>query len=376
MTSSARADAAGGERAAYVHVPFCARLCPYCDFNVVAGRDELIDRYVDAVVAEIRATDQWGSLDSVYVGGGTPTRIPPQRLGDIIRALDHRFGLSPGAEVSLEANPEDWTPDLGNALRGVGFTRVSFGAQSFDSDTLRALGRLHDPGQGREAVIEAVAQGFSVNIDLIFGTPGETLDEWKRTVETAMLLRPHHLSVYALTVERGTALSRAINAGAPAPDEDLQADEYEAADHLAGAMLRYEVSNYAVEGHECVYNLITWAQGEYLGIGAGAHGHRDGARTRNVRRVDAYVDRVERGVKPRQGVEVLDPWKKEQERLLLGLRRTVGVATGRGGRLLLDSEAGARLVDAGVIEERSGRIIVLRPLLTDEVSRSVLALSG
>jgi oxygen-independent coproporphyrinogen-3 oxidase len=170
-------------------------------------------------------------------------------------------------------------------------------------------------------------------------------------------------------------LSRAVSAGAPAPDEDLQAAEYEVVAELVGDLERYEVSNYARLGRECVYNLITWAQGEYVGFGAGAHGHRDGVRTRNIRRIDAYLDRVERGASPIGGTERLDPWKREQERLVLGLRRTGGVIAGRGGDALLDSARGRRLVEAGVVARRGDRIMVLRPLMTDEVSRAVLALS-
>lgn len=374
MTSSS-VDAAADLTAAYVHIPFCARVCPYCDFNVVAGEDDLIDPYVDAVVAEIERTPRWETLDAVSFGGGTPSRVPARRLGRIIRTLDHRLGLGARAEISLEANPEDWSPRLASDLLEAGFTRVSFGVQSFEPRTLAALGRLHTPDQAVAAVAGAIRSGFQVNVDLIFGTPEETLDEWIAGVETALGLGIDHLSVYALTVERGTPLSRAIARGAPAPDEDFQAAEYEAVERRIRDLQRYEVSNYALPGRECRYNLITWAQGEYLGFGAGAHGHRSGVRTRNVRRIDAYLRRIEAGETPVQGTEQLDPWGREQERLILGLRRSAGVATGEGGRALLASAQGLRLLEAGVIAERDDRIVVLRPLLTDEVSRSVLALS-
>jgi putative oxygen-independent coproporphyrinogen III oxidase len=368
-------DAAADMAAAYVHIPFCGRVCPYCDFNVVAGKDHLMDRYTEAVLAEIGNTAEWRTLDAVSFGGGTPSRMPPSHLYRITEAIDDRFGLTGAAEISLEANPEDWNPRLATGLRDAGFTRVSFGVQSFEPEILSSLGRLHTPSQGVTAVLEAVEVGFSVNIDLIFGTPGETLEQWMHTVQAAIELGPDHLSAYALTVERGTPLSRAVSAGAPAPDEDLQAAEYEVVAELVGDLERYEVSNYARQGRECVYNLITWAQGEYVGFGAGAHGHRDGVRTRNIRRIDAYLDRVERGASPIGGTERLDPWKREQERLVLGLRRTGGVIAGRGGDALLDSARGRRLVEAGVVARRGDRIMVLRPLMTDEVSRAVLALS-
>jgi len=374
--TGASIDTAADMAAAYVHIPFCARVCPYCDFNVVAGKDHLIERYTQAIVAEVGRTAAWRALDAVSFGGGTPSRVPAASLFRIVEAIDNRFGLAGAAEISLEANPEDWSPGLATELREAGFTRVSFGVQSFDSGTLSSLGRIHTPSQAIAAVAEAIEAGFSVNIDLIFGMPGETLDGWIRTVETAVDLGPDHLSAYALTVERGTPLSRAISAGAPAPDEDLQAAEYEAVEPLVGDLERYEVSNYARPGKECVYNLITWAQGEYLGFGAGAHGHKDGVRSRNVRRIDAYLARVERDETPVQGTERLGPWEKEQERLVLGLRRARGVIAGRGGEALLGSAWGARLVEAGVIARSGDRIVVVRPLLTDEVSRAVLALSG
>ncbi|NOY57081.1 MAG: radical SAM family heme chaperone HemW [Actinobacteria bacterium] len=372
------ADAASSLAAAYVHVPFCARLCPYCDFNVVVGRDDLIERYVSAVVAEIEREPVWRQLDAVYVGGGTPSRVPPVLLASIVDALERRFGFVPGVEISLEANPEDWTLAVGDGLREAGFTRVSFGVQSFDHEVLNALGRMHSPERAETAVGAARLTGFSVNVDLIFGTPGERKTDWIAGVARTFSLAPDHVSAYALTIERGTALGRAVAAGAPAPDEDLQADDYEALEKAARAagLVRYEVSNYARPGHTCVYNLVTWAQGDYLAFGAGAHGHRNGERFRNVRRIDAYLDRVEAGIRPVQGTERLDPWGREQERLLLGLRRTAGVEAGDGGIHLLESAWGTRLEHAGVIDLEGSRLRVRRPLLTDEVSRAVLALSG
>jgi len=374
MTSN-RVDAAAGLAAAYVHIPFCARVCPYCDFNVIAGRDDLIDRYVDAVAMEIERTSPWRTLNAVAFGGGTPSRVHYRHLRRIIEVLANRFGLSDGVEISLEANPEDWSEERAAEWVNAGFTRVSFGVQSFQPRILTSLGRLHTPAQAVDAVVGSMSAGLSVNVDLIFGTPGETLDEWAGGVQTAVRLGIDHLSTYALTVERGTPLSRAVTAGAPAPDEDLQAAEYEAAERRAGDLERYEVSNYALPGRECVYNLITWAQGEYVGIGAGAHGHREGTRTRNVRRIDAYLERVEAGEAPLQGSERLDPWRRELERLILGLRRAAGVVAGEGGGALLDSPQGRRLLEAGVIAADGDRIVVLRPLLTDTVSRAVLALS-
>ncbi|HKY48254.1 MAG TPA: radical SAM family heme chaperone HemW, partial [Acidimicrobiia bacterium] len=268
------AEQARGWAAAYIHLPFCARVCPYCDFAVVAGRDDLIERYVQAVETEIRRERDWRPLASIYVGGGTPSRVDPALVARLVRALDDRFGIEVGAEISLEANPEDWTPEVAARWAQAGFERVSFGSQSFDQHVLDRLGRRHRPDQIAEAVTAARAAGFrSVNLDLIFGTPGETPVSWNETLDRAVALDPDHVSCYALTVEPGTELGRAVAGGAPAPDPDLQADFYEAAcDRLVAAgLVRYEVSNWARPGHAVRYNLAVWAQAEYLAFGMGAH---------------------------------------------------------------------------------------------------------
>lgn len=372
------ADAAASRRGAYVHIPFCRRVCPYCDFAVVAGREDLIGRYAAALVAEVYAAVPFsGPLDAVFIGGGTPSRLACAHLDRVLRALRDRFGLAAGAEVTLEANPEDWSAPLAEGLVAVGFNRVSLGAQSFDPGVLAALGRQHHPAQVEYAVGAARAAGFvSVNLDLIFGSPGESAASWRSTVERALAAGADHLSVYALTVEHGTALSRAVAAGAPAPDPDHQAALWEEADRLAVAagFVRYETSNFARPGHACLYNLITWAQGEYEGFGAAAHRHRDGARSWNLRRVERYLERVEAGLSPASGEEKLGAWERERERLVLGLRRVAGAAAGEAGGRLLESAVGRRLLGAGVLAAAAGRLRVDRPLLGDEVSRAVLAL--
>jgi oxygen-independent coproporphyrinogen-3 oxidase len=292
--------------------------------------------------------------------------------------LANRFSLAADSEVSLEANPEDWSPELAASLRAAGFNRVSFGAQSFDPRVLSALGRNHKPLDIVDAVAIARRAGFdSVNLDLIFGTPSETLSDWQRTLEEALDLVPDHLSLYALTVERGTALSRAVMAGAAAPDADLQADQYELACRMAGeaGLHRYEVSNWARPGHECRYNLSVWGQGEYLAFGNGAHGHRDGVRRHNPARVQAYMEKIESGHRSDAGNQTISGWAAEQERLLLGLRRSAGVICGRSGAAVLASEWGRRLAAAGILARQEDRLVITRPLLTDEVSRAVLALS-
>jgi len=376
------ADETARIASAYVHVPFCARRCPYCDFAVVVdgepGYDAGPAAYVAAVIAEIDMEAPWRPLAAVAVGGGTPTQVDPAHLGRIVDALARRFGFTPGAEVALEANPEDWDVATAEQLLDAGFDRVSFGVQSFDETTLTRLGRRHTPEQAVAGVETARAAGFrSVGVDLIYGTPGESLERWGRSVDQALELNVDHLSAYALTVERGTALSRAIAAGAPAPDPDVQAEAYELlVEQVARSdLVRYEVSNWARPGHHSRYNLATWGGGEYVAFGAGAHDHRAGRRGRNVRRVDAYLAQVTAGCRPRAGVEHLDAAAMELDRVLLGLRRAAGVDPGvLGGRFLTTPQAG-RLLDAGVIAVRDGRLVVERPLLTDAAARAVYSVS-
>ena len=373
------ADALASSPAAYVHIPFCARVCPYCDFAVVAGRDDLADRYVDAVVAEIGRADPWRPLAAIYFGGGTPSRVDPSLLGRILEALDARHGLESGAEISLEANPEDIDIERAEDLAGVGFNRISFGMQSLDRRVLVSLGRWHTPSAGVIAVESARAAGFgNVSADLIFGTPGETDESWARSVGEALATGVDHVSCYALTVEPGTALYKEIAAGAPSPDGDIQARRWEHADEaLAGAGLaRYEVSNWSRPGFWCRYNLTVWAQGEYEAYGLGAHGFRHGRRARNMRHLGTYLETVEAGRRPVAGSEEISGWDAEIDRLFVGLRRSVGVAHGPGTRRVLGDPDGVRLLDGGVIADEGDRLVVTRPLLTDRVHRVVLGLQG
>jgi oxygen-independent coproporphyrinogen-3 oxidase len=374
---AADVEGAGSLASAYVHIPFCARVCPYCDFTVVAGRDDVVDRYVAALARDIETTPAWRPLDAVFVGGGTPSRLGAKHLASVLEALDRIHAIAGGAEVTLEANPEDIDSVSARDLAGVGFTRISLGVQSFDDTVLSALGRMHDAETARRAVAACLDAGFeSVSIDLIFGAPAESRESWDVTVRQAIALGPHHVSTYSLTVEPGTVLWKEVRGGSPSPDPDVQADRWEsAAAMLADAGLeRYEISNHAVPGLHCRYNAAVWAQAEYLAFGVGAHGFRNGVRTANVRRLDTYLDRVESGMGAVQSSERIEGWAREQERLLLGLRRTAGVTLGAAGSALVESVAGARLQEHGVIAVVDERLVVTRPLLTDEVLRAVLEL--
>jgi len=375
----AEADAFVDRAAAYVHIPFCSAICPYCDFAVVAGREDEIDRYMNALTREVTLSAPWRALDAVYFGGGTPSHVPPAGLASVRDALSDHHGLADDREMSLEANPEDFSAAGALELRDAGFNRISFGAQSFDESVLTSLGRRHGPAQITAAVDSAREAGFdNVSIDLIYGTPGETVQSWRSSLQRAVDLGTDHVSAYALTVERGTPLGRAVSAGAMAPDPDSQADRYEIADEVlsAAGLERYEVSNWARPGKECWYNLTVWAQGEYEAYGNGAHGFRDGRRFRNHRRLDGYVTAVEAGSLPRAGEDEVTGWDAELDRLFVGLRRTVGVSHGPGTSQLLKSDSGKQLMAAGVIVADDSRLEVRRSLLTDAVHRSVLSQSA
>jgi oxygen-independent coproporphyrinogen-3 oxidase len=363
--------------AAYVHIPFCSAVCPYCDFAVVAGADDRIGRYVEAVLAEISMSPRWRRLDSVYFGGGTPSHVEPAHLERILDRLAAHHGLANDAEISLEANPEDFAASRALDLIAAGFNRVSFGAQSFDEAVLVALGRRHRSDDIESSARNARAAGFeSISIDLIFGTPVESDESWEASLARGVSIQPDHVSCYSLTVEPGTPLYREVKAGAPGPDPDAQADRYEMAERVLGGagLVRYEVSNWSRPGRECRYNLTVWAQGEYEAYGNGAHRFIGGVRSNNVRRLDAYLDRIEEGQRPVSGAEAVRGWDEEIDRLFVGLRRVAGVGAGPGVEALLHTSGGERLQEAGVIDVVDGRLLVKRPLLTDEVHREVLVL--
>lgn len=370
-------DVFAARAGAYVHIPFCSAICPYCDFAVVAGRDDMTARYRDAVTTEIGRDKSWRVLSAVYFGGGTPSRMPASGLAAILGALRQKYGIAGDAEVSLEANPEDFTAQSAAELLEAGFNRVSFGAQSFDNEVLLALGRRHDRDQVASAVAIARVAGFeNISVDLIYGTPGETNGSWRATVESGVAVNPDHVSCYALTVEPGTPLGRAVRDGAPEPDPDVQVDRFEVADTLlsAAGLERYEVSNWSLPERECAYNAIVWAQGEYVAYGNGAHRFRDAVRSRNIRRFDSYLAAIEAGAPPVAGEDPIAGWDAELDRMFVGLRRSAGVATGRGGAALLRSASGMALTEAGILGEDGGRVRVLEPMLTDEVLRAVLDL--
>jgi putative oxygen-independent coproporphyrinogen III oxidase len=312
----------------YVHIPFCRARCDYCAFATYADRDHLMESYAAACVHELGragADEGMPEATSVFFGGGTPSRLPADLLAGILDAVP----LRPGAEVTVECNPEDADPARLAAYRSAGVTRISLGVQSTVPHVLAGLGRRHGSDQAVEAADAVAAAGFdSWNMDLIIGGSGETDTDWVRSLEDVLGLAspPPHLSAYSLTVEPGTPLAATPDRH---PDEDVQADRYERADGiLAVHGYRWEeISNWALPGHECRHNGLYWDQGDYRGIGSAAHSHRSGRRWWNVRTPDRYVAAIEAGRPARAAEEVLTGEQRRFEALALGLRTPAGVPT-------------------------------------------------
>jgi len=342
----------------YVHIPFCVRRCPYCDFNTSAGLDDRQAAYVTAVCREMR---DWSArigdrvVETVYLGGGTPTVLPVPLLERLLTAVRRGFRLVPDVEITCEANPGTVDRDRFAALRHLGVNRLSLGVQSFDDGELRFLGRIHDVADVTVALAAARRGGFeNVSLDLMFGLPGQAASTWRHSLEQALACGPEHLSLYSLTVEPGTPFFDQVARGAmPPPDDDAAADLYELAmERLSAAgYLHYEVSNWArraagddVDGpaaptRACRHNLRYWRNGDYLGVGAGAHGHLGATgpsgtprerRWANVRSIDEYVRRAGSGEGVEDFAEEPDPAQAMGETMMLGLRLLrEGVTHGR-----------------------------------------------
>ncbi|MBM7789261.1 radical SAM family heme chaperone HemW [Tenggerimyces flavus] len=383
----------GGGRAfgLYVHVPFCVTRCGYCDFNTYTASElgsapgASWSTYADGVLAELRLArrvlgDRELPIQTVFVGGGTPTLLPPEDLGRILEAADAEFGLAPGAEVTTEANPESVDPAYLDRLREQGFTRVSFGMQSARQHVLAVLDRQHTPGRPEECVAEARAAGFEhVNLDLIYGTPGESDEDWQASLDAVAAAGPDHVSAYALIVEDGTRLAARIKRGElPMPDDDVLADRYVQADStLAAAGYGwYEVSNWATDSAaRCRHNELYWTGADWWGIGPGAHSHVGGVRWWNVKHPAAYAERLAAGASPAHARELLDDETRRVERVLLELRLSTGLALE-----ILDQQgktAAAQAAVDGLLEAdalAAGRaVLTLRGrLLADAVVRRLL----
>jgi len=377
--------------ALYIHVPFCAARCPYCDFNTCAGLEALFEPYAAALVAEIRragAALNRPSARTIFIGGGTPTALPPALLARVLAACRGAFEVATDAEITGEANPGTVDQARFAALREMEVNRLSMGVQSFDDGELRWLGRIHTAEEAVTAFAAARAAGFdNINLDFIFGLPNQDPATWDRTLAQAIDLGPEHLSLYSLTVEDGTPLADQVRRGfIPKPDDDLAADLYLAAcETLAAAgYVQYEISNWArgisesanqrisesqirnsqsAIRNQCRHNLVYWRRELYLGFGAGAHSFAGKRRWWNVRSVPAYIQRIGGGKSPEAGRETIERRLAMGETLMLGLRLvTEGVPDARFEARFgvgLDAAFGPqirRLVAQGLLERLPDRV--------------------
>ncbi|MFD8544056.1 radical SAM family heme chaperone HemW [Streptomyces sp. NPDC059649] len=393
LPGHALAAAAGRPLGFYLHVPYCATRCGYCDFNTYTANElrgsggalASRDNYADTVVDEIRLArkvlgDDPRPVETVFVGGGTPTLLPAADLGRMLAAIREEFGLAPGAEITTEANPDSVDPRYLSELRAAGYNRISFGMQSARQHVLKILDRTHTPGRPEACVGEARAAGFEhINLDLIYGTPGESDDDWRASLDAALGAGPDHISAYALIVEEGTQLARRIRRGeVPMTDDDVHADRYLIAEErlTAAGLSWYEVSNWATtEAARCRHNELYWTGADWWGAGPGAHSHVGGVRWWNVKHPGAYAQALAEGRSPGAGREILTDEDRRVERILLELRLADGCP------LDLLAPTGARAAKAaladGLLEPvpySAGRaVLTLRGrLLADAVVRDLV----
>lgn len=379
----------------YLHVPFCTVRCGYCDFNTYTATElgpaggakgASVATFVDAAISELdlalRSVGTDRPVSTVFVGGGTPTLLPPQDLVRFLDAVRERWGLDDDAEVTTEANPDSVTEESLRVLADGGFSRVSIGMQSAVPQVLATLDRTHDPANVAKALAAARAAGLAVSLDLIYGTPGESLEQWRTSLETALALEPDHLSAYALTVEDGTKMAARVRRGElPMPTGDDEADKYELADELLAAAGYgwYEISNWArTPADRCRHNEAYWRSHDWWGVGPGAHSHVDGERWWNLKHPATWAKALAEG-DPAAEREVLTAEQRADEDVLLGVRLVDGLPTDRltpQGR-----RAVAGLVADGLVEGRAaigGRVVLTRRgrLLADTVVHHLVRSAG
>ncbi len=313
----------------YFHIPFCIRKCRYCSFNSIPYDKEPAGKYVSALLKEMNLR---GGIEpsSVYFGGGTPTVLPMESLRIILEGVREHFNPAPGTEMTIEANPGTLGGVDFAALGGLGVNRVSLGAQSFNPEELAALGRIHGPGEIIRAVDTLREAGIAnIGLDLIYSLPGQDMCQWEKSLDEATKLSPEHISLYGLSIEEGTEFHAMEKAGRIAlPPEDAQAEMYlYAVNRLEEAGYgRYEISNFARPGYECLHNLNYWSAGDFTGLGVGAHSRAGARAARNVSGVEEYIGRLENGEDPREAEEILTEAEREREFIMLGLRKRRGLS--------------------------------------------------
>ncbi|MGP5633848.1 radical SAM family heme chaperone HemW [Corynebacterium casei] len=371
----------------YIHVPFCATRCGYCDFNTYTPGElgsprDLTGPYLDALERELElaAAKVNRPADTIFVGGGTPSLLGGEGLTRVLNAARNTFGISEGAEISTESNPESTSPEFFAQIKDAGFTRVSLGMQSAASHVLQVLERAHTPGRPFAAAKEAKAAGFEhVNLDMIYATPTETDDDVRRTLDLALETGVDHISAYSLIVEDGTRMARKVKKGElPMPDQDTMARRYDIiADTLDNAGFGwYEVSNWAKEGGECRHNMIYWRDHDWWGAGPGAHSHLGDQRFYNVKLPGRYINMVGADELPIADTETLTDSEHHMEKIMLGLRLREGI-----DRTLLSDKAQPMIdgfIDRGLLADdtslhvtRSGRLLadgIITDLLLAEES--------
>jgi putative oxygen-independent coproporphyrinogen III oxidase len=384
LPASATAHVGKDGFAVYVHVPFCASRCGYCDFNTYTaselGSGVSRETYAETVLQELelaRRTVGPARVDTVFFGGGTPTLLPADDLGRILHGIDAAWGLAPGAEVTTEANPESVDPAYLRRLRGHGFNRISLGMQSAAPGVLRILDRRHTAGRAPQAAVEAREAGFEhVNLDLIYGTPGESADDFAGSLAKVVEAGVDHVSAYALIVEDGTRMAARMRRGEiPYPSDDVAADRYLAAEAaLSEAGFQwYEVSNWATSDEaRCRHNLLYWTGADWWGLGPGAHSHVGGVRWWNVKHPAAYGKRLAEGLSPGHGREILSDEDRHVEDVMLRVRLREGIALEQVDRVGAKQALADGLLDPTAYE--NGRLVLtLRGrLLADAVIRDVV----
>ena len=373
----------------YLHVPFCATRCGYCDFNTYTalelGGGVSQATYADTAAAEVRLArrvlgDRELPVQTVFFGGGTPTLLSPVDQARMLQAVRDEFRLADDAEVTTEANPDSVTPQSLEALRAAGVTRVSFGMQSSVPHVLATLDRTHDPANVARAVGWARAAGLTgVSVDLIYGTPGESLADWRESLDAALALEPDHVSAYALIVEDGTRLASQVRRGdLPAPDDDDLADKYLQADEALekAGLSWYEVSNWARgPAAACRHNVGYWTGGDWWGVGPGAHGHVGGVRWWNVKHPAAYAARLADGRSPAHAREQLTDDDRRWERVLLGIRLVEGHPLDDlhdAGRDAAKRQVADGLLDPDAYAEGRAALTLRGRLLADAVVRDLV----
>jgi oxygen-independent coproporphyrinogen-3 oxidase len=353
----------------YVHIPFCKYRCSYCDFATFAGQDDQIAAYVDALLAELRLRSDGRRMRlarTLFFGGGTPSHLPSEFLARIIEQLAGCYFFTPGMEVTLESNPGTLSMAHLAALRSAGINRLSIGVQSLNDQMLRSLDRIHTAAEALAAIRLGKKAGFrSVNADLIFGLPGQTTGDWRRTLHGVVAEAPDHISAYGLIVEPGTLLKRQVDRRrVTLPSDDDAATMYEYLQDYLGSSgyVQYEISNWARPGHACAHNLIYWRHDPYLGLGLSAHSYLDGRRFANVRGLQGYIRRLQHNRLPTASTEVIDAARARADATMVGLRLTEGIHVDSfnrrfGGDFLTDhAEPLTRLRALGLLEQENGYV--------------------